>query len=88
MAPGLIQRSARGAGVEAGKKAAAAVLELQLRVAGALAAEPATAAAIAARAGAAGQEEAVYLLLEHLTANGRARAVWGAGPGAATFTSP
>jgi glucose-6-phosphate isomerase len=64
-------------GVEAGKKAAAAVLALQARVAAALDAAPRTAAELAAAAGAAGapgDAEAVLLLLEHLAANGRARA--------------
>jgi glucose-6-phosphate isomerase len=58
-------------GVEAGKKAAAAVLALQGRVLAALEAEPHDVPAIAARAGAADLESA-QLLLEHLAANGRA----------------
>jgi glucose-6-phosphate isomerase len=60
-------------GVEAGKKAAAAVLALQTRVLAALGAEPQTAEQLAAKAG-IGEVETVFLLLEHLAANGRARA--------------
>jgi glucose-6-phosphate isomerase len=60
-------------GVEAGKKAAAALLALQGKVLAALEAEPRPATAIAAAAGAPGEVEAVFLLLEHLAASGRAR---------------
>jgi glucose-6-phosphate isomerase len=58
-------------GVEAGKKAASAVLALQQRVAAVLDSEPRGAEAIA---GALGEVdvETVQLLLEHLAANGRA----------------
>ncbi|MGE5124694.1 MAG: glucose-6-phosphate isomerase [Betaproteobacteria bacterium] len=59
-------------GVEAGKKAAAAVLDLQRRVARALAARAdagATADEIAAAAGAPDEVETVFLLLERLAAN-------------------
>ena len=56
-------------GVEAGKKAAAAVLDLQQRVEKALSGTPRTAEQIADAAGASDQIEAVYLLLEHLAAN-------------------
>jgi glucose-6-phosphate isomerase len=59
-------------GVEAGKKAAAAVLALQRQVVAALGAEARDAEAVAALAGAA-DVETVQLLLEHLAANGRAR---------------
>jgi glucose-6-phosphate isomerase len=62
-------------GVEAGKKAAASVIALQNRVLSALSAAPQTAEQIAAAVKAADQAEAVYLLLEHLAANGRARAL-------------
>jgi glucose-6-phosphate isomerase len=62
-------------GVEAGKKAAASVLALQGKVLAALSATPQTADQIAAAAGAQDQAETVYLLLEHLAANGRAGAV-------------
>ncbi len=70
-------------GVEAGKKAAAAVLALQGRVLAALGAEPQTAEQVAAKAGAADQVETVFLLLEHLAANGRARPAGGVGTSAA-----
>jgi glucose-6-phosphate isomerase len=68
-------------GVEAGKKAAAAVLALQAKVVAALGPAPRTAAELAAAAGAPGDAETVLLLLEHLAANGRARAE-GSGAGA------
>ncbi|HET9551475.1 MAG TPA: glucose-6-phosphate isomerase [Anaeromyxobacteraceae bacterium] len=68
-------------GVEAGKKAAAAVLALQAKVAAALGPEPRTAEELAEAAGAPEEAEAVLLLLEHLAANGRAR-VEGSGVGA------
>lgn len=58
-------------GVEAGKKAAASVLDVQKRVAGALADQPASAEEIAAKVKA--DPETVLLLLEHLAANGRAK---------------
>jgi glucose-6-phosphate isomerase len=60
-------------GVEAGKKAAATVLALQGKVVAALAPEPRDAEALAVAAGAPDEVETVYHLLEHLTANGRAR---------------
>jgi glucose-6-phosphate isomerase len=59
-------------GVEAGKKAAASVLALQGKVLAALSADPRTADQIAADVGAPDAAESVYLLLEHLAANGRA----------------
>jgi len=59
-------------GVEAGKKAAAAVLDLQKSIVAALTASPATVEQIAALAGSS-DPESVYLILEHLAANGRAR---------------
>jgi glucose-6-phosphate isomerase len=63
-------------GVEAGKKAAAAILALEKRIVAALGAEPRDAEALAA---ALGEEdvETVQLLLEHLAANGRAASVGG-----------
>jgi glucose-6-phosphate isomerase len=73
-------------GVEAGKKAAAAVLALQARVVAALGAEPRDAEALAAAAGAPDEVEAVLLLCEHLGANGRARQE-GRGAGA-RFAAP
>ncbi len=60
-------------GVEAGKKAATALLALQAKVRAALSATPRDAEALAAAAGAPDQVEAVLLLCEHLAANGRAR---------------
>jgi glucose-6-phosphate isomerase len=68
-------------GVEAGKKAAAAVLQLQGKVLSALGTSPGDAEALAAAAGAPGEAETVLHLLEHLAANGRARRE-GEGPGA------
>ena len=68
-------------GVEAGKKAAAGLLTLQGKVLAALGSEPRDAPAIAAVAGAPGEVEAVFLLLEHLAASGRARSE-GVGPSA------
>ena len=65
-------------GVEAGKKAATALLGLQAKVVAALSAEPRDAVALAAAAGAPDEIEAVLHLCEHLAANGRALAV-GAG---------
>jgi glucose-6-phosphate isomerase len=59
-------------GVEAGKKAAAAVLALQGRVLASLAAPPRTAEELAA-ALSEPDVETVHLLLEHLAADGRAR---------------
>lgn len=60
-------------GVEAGKKAAAAVLDLQKRVVQVLksAGQPLTLEAIAARADAPGQVEAIYKIVRHLHANQR-----------------
>ncbi len=72
-------------GVEAGKKAAAAVLELQSRVAGVLSAAPQSAEQLAAAIGSPDAAETVYALLEHMAANGHARQVSGTSPGAATF---
>ncbi len=72
-------------GVEAGKKAAANVLALQSNVIGALAASPQTAEQVATAVGAGDEMEAVYLLLEHLAANGRAKADEGNDPMTRTF---
>ncbi len=66
-------------GVEAGKKAAAAVLKLQNQALGTLSAQSQTADAIAAAIGQPDSVETVYLILEHLAANGRARKI-GSGP--------
>jgi glucose-6-phosphate isomerase len=60
-------------GVEAGKKAAASVLELQAKVLAALTATPQTADQVAKSIGDPNAAESIFLLLEHLAANGRAR---------------
>jgi glucose-6-phosphate isomerase len=73
-------------GVEAGKKAAAAVLSLQAKLLAALSGTPQTAGQIAATIGAAESAESVYLILEHLSSNGRAKMARAADPGSATFT--
>ena len=62
-------------GVEAGKKAAAAVLELQGKVLGELSTTPQRVDEIARKIGATDDAETVFHLLEHLSANGRATAV-------------
>ncbi|MBX6313271.1 MAG: glucose-6-phosphate isomerase [Isosphaeraceae bacterium] len=72
-------------GVEAGKKAAAAVLELQDKVLRALSSAPQTAEQVAEAIGAPDAAETVYLVLEHLAANGRALLLTDAEPGAAMF---
>jgi glucose-6-phosphate isomerase len=72
-------------GVEAGKKAAAAVLDLQAKVVKALSPTPQTAEQIAQSIGAADSAETVYLLLEHLSANKRAKIMPAAAVGATTF---
>lgn len=59
-------------GVEAGKKAAAAVLALQAKVVASLSTSPQSAEKIAASVGAGDEVETVFLVLEHLAANGRA----------------
>lgn len=60
-------------GVEAGKKAAAATLELQKQVMQALeqASEPISLAALAEKAGAPNQVETIYKIVRHLQANDR-----------------
>jgi glucose-6-phosphate isomerase len=73
-------------GVEAGKKAAASVLALQGKVLAALSPGPQTAEQLAAAAGAPDAVETVYLLLEHLAANGRARTGGDGGPGQLLFS--
>jgi glucose-6-phosphate isomerase len=75
-------------GVEAGKKAAASVLALQGKVVTALSTSPQSASQIADTIDARDQIETVYLLLEHLAANGRARWATDEKPGHATFTKP
>ncbi len=72
-------------GVEAGKKAAAAVLSLQAKSHAALSNTPQTADQVAAAIGAAQSAESVYLILEHLASNGRARITRADDPGETTF---
>jgi glucose-6-phosphate isomerase len=72
-------------GVEAGKKAAASILALQARLLELLSTTPCTVEQIARAAGVPEQTETVYLLLEHLAANGRARSSAPGDPGEMTF---
>jgi glucose-6-phosphate isomerase len=72
-------------GVEAGKKAAASILALQGKVLAALSAAPQTAEQIAIGVGVPDAAETVYLLLEHLAANGRARIASPSHPSQTTF---
>jgi glucose-6-phosphate isomerase len=72
-------------GVEAGKKAAAGVLAVESRVLAALTEEGGTVEQIAESIGAPDSSENVYLLLEHLAANGRARVVEAGTPAARKF---
>ena len=73
-------------GVEAGKKAAAAILEIQGKALKTLASEPMTADAVAAAIGEPESAEIVYHILEHLAANGRVAASRSDNPAATTFT--
>ncbi|HYT95088.1 MAG TPA: glucose-6-phosphate isomerase [Gemmataceae bacterium] len=75
-------------GVEAGKKAAAAILAVQGKVLAALSAAPQTAEQIATTVGIPDAAEVVYFLLEHLTADGRARSSGTGAPGQMTFRKP
>ncbi len=76
-------------GVEAGKKAAAAVLEVQRAALAALQAspQPQNAEQVAAAAGMADQVETVFKVLEHLAANGRLRRTAGPTPTSGTYSS-
>ena len=73
-------------GVEAGKKAAATVLDLQAKAHAELSNSPQTAGQIATAMGAAASAESVYFLLEHLASNGRARMAARRGSRETTFT--
>jgi glucose-6-phosphate isomerase len=73
-------------GVEAGKKAAAAVLKVQTEAMKILSAEAQTAAQIAAKMGAADSVETLYWVLEHLAANGRATVTGGLDPDSRWFS--
>ena len=61
-------------GVEAGKKAAVSVLETQAKVVAALTSSPQTADDLAKKIGAPDSAETVFMVLEHLAANGRVKA--------------
>jgi glucose-6-phosphate isomerase len=74
-------------GVEAGKKAAASVLALQSKVMSGLTAGPQTPEQIGARMGSPDAVESIYLLLEHLAANGKAKAGGGNDPAMRTFSA-
>tara|TARA_Y100001933_G_C19010091_1_gene568417 strand:+ start:1139 stop:2713 length:1575 start_codon:yes stop_codon:yes gene_type:complete len=74
-------------GVEAGKKAAAAVLSLQSQIMAHLSDEPQTAEEIAESLGEGEEVETVYLLCEHLASNGRAVGTHGGNPAETTFQS-
>jgi glucose-6-phosphate isomerase len=73
-------------GVEAGKKAAAVVLDLQAKLLAALTESPQTAEQLAKTVGAIEQVETAFLTLEHLATNGRAASDWATDPAARTFT--
>ena len=75
-------------GVEAGKKAAASILELQGKVRAALSKVPQTAEQIASTAGVPDATETVYFLLQHLAANRRTRSSGSDTPGQMTFQKP
>jgi glucose-6-phosphate isomerase len=72
-------------GVEAGKKAAATILDLQHRALAALTSAPQTADQVATAAGTPDAAETIYQVLEHLAANGRIRVAQVGGPGETTF---
>jgi glucose-6-phosphate isomerase len=72
-------------GVEAGKKAAEAVLNLQKQLVAALDDTPRTAAELARRTGDPDAAETAYALLEHLAADGRVQAAEVADPARAAF---
>lgn len=75
-------------GVEAGKKAAASILALQGKVLAVLSKTPQTAEQIAVAAGVSDAPETVYFLLQHLSANGRARGDAVDAPGQTKFCKP
>ncbi len=72
-------------GVEAGKKAATTVLDLQSQTLGAVSSKSQTASDIATAIGQPDSVETVYLILEHLAANGRARKTGAGAPGEIAF---
>jgi len=62
------------------------VLSLQAKAQSALSSTPQTASQVSAAIGATEFAESVYLILEHLAANGRAKLAPAADPGETTFT--
>lgn len=72
-------------GVEAGKKAAATVLSLQAKALAALSGTPQTADQIAAAVGEPQSAETIFITLENLAVDGRAKMAPAANPGDATF---
>ena len=72
-------------GVEAGKKAAAAVIELEKKILAALGVELTTAEHLAERIGAPEETETIFLILEHLASNGRATMQRGGSPKTTKF---
>jgi glucose-6-phosphate isomerase len=75
-------------GVEAGKRAATSVLRLQRKVVSALAPSALSAEQVADAIGERGSVETVFLLLEQLVANGRARLAQAGKPAQMTFCTP
>lgn len=78
-------------GVEAGKMAAASILDLQRRIVNVVneAQQPLTIAALAEKAAATGQEETIYQIVRHLAANQRSVILTGdrAQPASLTITA-
>lgn len=72
-------------GVEAGKKAATTVIQLQTKILGSMTPQPRTPEAIAEVISAPSEVETVYLICEHLAANGRIRKEQGASPALTRF---
>jgi hypothetical protein len=70
----------------AGKKVARTILALRGKLLATLSAAPQTAEQVTSRLGAPDDVEAVYLLLEHLSANGRARSTGRGGPEQIAFS--
>jgi glucose-6-phosphate isomerase len=72
-------------GVQAGKVAATSVLDLQAKILTALSRTPQTAEQIATDIGAPDEVETVYLVAQHLAANGRAKSSGSAKPDSQRF---
>jgi glucose-6-phosphate isomerase len=75
-------------GVEAGKKAAASILALQGKVLASLSAKPQTAEQVASALQTPDAVESIFMILEHLAANGRARIAQTGNPSQMTFGKP